>query len=168
MQDSRQDQSKRHILNDRKIDILLSVRQSQHEEAMGHTSAICSAFSLSVAGLLAMMAGVVAANSMPNTWFRLLLALAVAVAVCFIVCYMLDQRRKSDEARIIQSCIETELELCTEGRYLSGKSVLPPECCRKELTEQKKTGWSLTQADRYLVPPLISLGVLVILVILLK
>ncbi len=105
-------------------EILLHFHQSQHEEALQHRQSILNSFSLSTAGLLALLGGAIAAGYMS-------LALKCVVGgAAFIVYWLIGlfigaQRRKTEEAMHIMRTIEKQLRAYDVGTYVPDEPLLP-------------------------------------------
>jgi hypothetical protein len=139
-------------LNQEQQEVLLSIHQSQHEESMGHRQSIFRAFSLSMAGLMAVLAGAVAPGYMaPDLKWGV--GVAVVVACVFIIRFIRQQRQESERAMQILRTIETRLGLYEKDKYVPEKSVLP-----EEFSKPQAIRMGLSRGDRFLVVALVMLG----------
>ena len=72
-------------------EVLLFIHQSQREESLGHRHSMLSAFSLSMTGLMAILAGAIAIGHIsPGTKWGV--ALAIVVVVLSIFDHAIDRR----------------------------------------------------------------------------
>jgi hypothetical protein len=144
---------------DERREILLFVHQSQHEESLEHRQSILSAFSLSMAGLLAIMAGAITTNSL-SVPAKVGIGVGVFIAFASVTLFIRQQRRKSESAREIQRNIERELSLYEENVYLDEQAVLP-----QKFETPQRDFLGLTHVDLTLIAPLFLLSVCIIVVV---
>jgi len=121
-------------LKEDQLETLRFIHQSQREESLEHRKSIHSVFGLSVAGLAATLAGVIAAQdiSMGKRWVILL---AVGGLCASTLAFMSQQRRESEIAMGIVRRIERRLGLYDDGVYLQGQSVLPQTFAESTIDE---------------------------------
>lgn len=140
-------------------EILMFVHQHQHEASLGHRQAILNAFSLTMTGLMAMMAGAIAIGKM-SIASKLGFSFATIIVCTITVLFIRLQRQKSEEAMKILRSIEGPLGLYEKNAYLSGESVLP-----ESFTKSQKTWMGFTKIDRILTGSVILLSLSLILVV---
>ena len=146
-------------LSQEQREILLFVHQHQHEASLGHRQAILNAFSLTMTGMMAMMAGAIAIGKMSIT-SKLGFSFAVII-VCTITAFFIRlQRQKSEEAMKILRSIEGPLGLYEKNTYLPGESVLP-----KSYSKPQSTRTGFTTIDQILIGSVVLLSLSVILVV---
>jgi hypothetical protein len=147
---------------EQKREILIFVHQSQRDESLEHRKSIHTAFSLTMAGLAAILAGVISAGQI-GSYQKVGVGIAI-MSLCFItLLFMRQQRQEARAAMDILIPIEEELELYEKDIYLKDKSVLPDE-----FRKPKPTTIGLTRGDRLqaiciFILSFIILGVLVLL-----
>ncbi|MFC2004812.1 hypothetical protein ACFLUY_01165 [Chloroflexota bacterium] len=100
------------------------VYQSQIEKTKGHHNSIFNAFSLSIAGLLVLLAGIVNVGFMLfcNKW---IIGFTVSIIGLVVLVFIIQQRREIEKARIIMRPIERKLRLYDEGAYIPETRILP-------------------------------------------
>ncbi len=140
-------------------EVLLFVHQSQHEESMQHRQSIFNAFSLSMAGLMAIVAGAIAPGYMASN-LKWGVGVAVAVVCVFIIHFIRQQRQESEKAMGILRTIEKQLELYENGKYILGTSVLP-----QGFTKSPTRLLGFTRGDWFAIFALVFLGLSIIAVL---
>jgi len=96
-------------LSEQQREILLFVHQSQHEESLQHRRSILNAFSLSVTGLMAIMAGAIAIGHM-SVNLKNGVVIAIVVVWVSVIAFIRQERQKSEEAMEILRSIEEPLK----------------------------------------------------------
>jgi FtsH-binding integral membrane protein len=142
-----------------KLDVLLAVYQSQRQEALQHRQNMFNAFSLTVAGFMVILAGVVSTSSL-SCVLRWVVGLAVVVICLVVILFIRQQRRKTREGMSILLPIERELRLFERGEYLQDRSVLP-----SDFSTLPGTTMGLSHGDWYLAIWLAALAALVLITI---
>jgi hypothetical protein len=106
-------------------EVLLAVYQGQRAEAAQHRQSIFNAFAFSIAGLLAIAAGVVAPGHLGAQlkWMIAIVTLIVWVSMCI---YIRSQRVESDKAMAVMREIERHLKLFDKGALIPDVAILPP------------------------------------------
>jgi hypothetical protein len=131
-----ENEQKQGQMSDKELEVLLQVYGGQRSEARGKKTTIFNLFSLTAAGLLTIIAGLVAAAA-TTTGIGLAPKVIVGVGVLLIWLLVLrftqQQRAGVDEAMQIMRKIEKHLGLFESGRYIPGTSVYPPEYCAPPL-----------------------------------
>ncbi len=139
---------------------LRSVRQSLHEESLGHRNSIFNVFSLTLAGLMTVLAGILALGHM-QTSLKWSIVVAITLVWVAAVSFMHQQRRKSDYAMRIMRRIETQLELDKVGAYIPGMRVFPEDFTDESgrSTDESRGSRIFSRGDWYLVLTLTGLAV---------
>lgn len=107
-------------------DLLLAVYEGQRSESLQHRQSLFNAFSLSLAGLLAMAAGVLAAPKL-DTGLRWLVAGVVVIVCASMFMLIRKQRAESEKAMCIMRRIESYLRLFEKGSVIPNETVLPSD-----------------------------------------
>ncbi len=134
-------------------EILLHIHQIQHDQSLSHRQSIFNAFSLALAGLMALMAGALAPGKM-SLGLKIPVSTAVVAACVIIIIYIHRQRESSERAMGIIRAIDKRLDLFEPNEYLPGKSVLPETYA----CPQPKWGGFSTRIDVWLVSALVVLS----------
>ena len=140
-------------------EILLFVHQHQYEAPLGHRQAILNAFSLTMTGMMAMMAGAIAIGKMSIT-SKLGFSCAIIIVCTITALFIQRQRQQSEEAMKILRSIEGPLGLYEKNAYLPGDSVLPESYSRPQSTRM-----GFTKIDQLLVGSVVLLSLSAILVV---
>jgi hypothetical protein len=139
-------------------EVLLFIHQSQREESLAHRRSILTAFSLSMTGLMAILAGAVAIGHIsPGTKWGV--ALAVVSVVLSVFCFIWGQRKKAEEGMEIVRSVEGRLRLFQPGVYLAEDFRLPESFKGPARTPVSPLTWN----D---LCEVVSLGLLALIVIL--
>jgi hypothetical protein len=140
-------------------EVLLFIHQSQREESLGHRHSILTAFSFSMTGLMAILAGAIAIGHIsPGTKWGV--ALAIVVVVFSIFLFFWGQRNKAEEGMRIVRSIDERLRLHEPGEYLAERPLYP-----ESFKRPAPTPIPLTPNDWCALASLCVLAFLVILVI---
>lgn len=148
-------------LNSEQRQTLRFIHQAQRDESLGHRKSIFNAFSLSMAGLLVVLAGVVSADAMLPI-LKGVISFAVVVVGIMICSFIWQQRQESEKGMKIMRQIERQLGLYDVGRYISGQEVLPTE-----LQGPTNMKLGITKGDWFQVIPLVLLALSIIVVVIL-
>jgi len=105
-------------------ELLLAVYEGQRAESLQHRQTIFNSFSLSMAGLLAIAAGVVAPGHL-SCELKVIIAVVVLFVVISITYFICTQRAKSEEAMKIMRELEKHFRLFDKGTIIEGKQILP-------------------------------------------
>jgi len=136
-------------------DTLLAVYEGQRAESLQHRQSIFNAFSVSLAGLLAIAVGVAAQDHLepPLKWT---IAIAVFIVWVSIFIFIRSQRAESEKAMDVMRKIESNLKLFEEDAFISKDTVLPPD-----LAVSPTLILGMKKADRFLVGSLafVTIGV---------
>jgi hypothetical protein len=111
--------------NSENIDVLIAVYEGQRSESLQHRQSMLNAFSLSLTGLLALAAGVLAAPNL-DIKLRCLLAFVVFVVCVTMTRLIQKQRIESEKGMSIMRKIEAHLRLFTKGGVIPNETILPP------------------------------------------
>lgn len=141
------------------IDILLSVVQGQRQESIQHRQTILNLFSLSIAGLMVILGGVISANKLSCELIWIIGIGIGTICIC-IPLFICQQRKESDKGMEVMRTIEKHLKLYKENSFIPGKSILPGSFANE------KRG--LTTADYFQTFTIIFLGLIIILAIICK
>lgn len=139
--------------------ILLSVYEAQRQESLQHRQTIFSTFSLSMVGLMAVLAGVIAPGHMPST-LKWPVAIAIVVISISTIRFIRQQRQESEKAMRIMRSVEDRLGFYDPGRYLPGQPLLPAEYSRSHAT---RTGFS--REDLFSAASILLLGIVIIILL---
>jgi FtsH-binding integral membrane protein len=112
---------------DQKVKLALHFHSALRQESYGHRQSILRGFSLSVAGLLAVLAGVLSKGvHLPNhlgSW----MVVGLFTLVILIIAFMFGQRRKSNEALRKALDIERRLSCYEPYAIFPDCTLLPPK-----------------------------------------
>jgi hypothetical protein len=122
-----ENEQKQGQMSDKELEVLLQVYGGQRSEARGKKTTIFNLFSLTAAGLLTIIAGLVAAAAGIGLGAKVVVGLGVLIMLLLVLRFTQQQRDGVEEARQIMINIEEHLGLFESGRYLRDKSVYPPE-----------------------------------------
>src|SRR5206468_5100631 len=101
----------------------------QRAESLQHRQSLFNAYSLSLAGLMAIAAGVLAVSDL-DAGMRWVVAILVVVVCVTMLLLIHKQRTESEKAMRIMRRIEVYLRLCEPGALIPGESVLPEDFVR--------------------------------------
>jgi hypothetical protein len=138
-----------------KQEMLRFVHQSLHETSLQHRQSIFNIFSLSIAGLMVVLGGVISINKMSYN-LKCVIGVEVTIACFILLVFMWQQRSKSEKAMKIMRKIEIQLRLCEGNVYLPNEPVFTEEFCKP------KTWLGLTYGDWLQVLIIVSLGLAII------
>lgn len=148
--------ARRRCLYEQDQEVLLAVYEGQRAESLQHRQSLFNAYSLSLAGLMAIAAGVLAVSDL-MVGLRVVIA-AVVVVVCVSMFLLIHkQRAESEKAMQIMRRIESYLQLFESGALIPGESVLPPGFANPPVLKCGLTEGDWLQAGALI---LVSIGIL--------
>ncbi len=112
---------------DQKLKIALHFHECLKQESLGHRQTILRAFSLSVAGLLAVIAGIISTENRIQTPLSTWLTAGLFAVVIIMVKFMICQRIKSNEAINQALEIERRISCYCHDRIIPEKTLLPED-----------------------------------------
>ncbi|MGA2300223.1 MAG: hypothetical protein ABSG77_05965 [Candidatus Acidiferrum sp.] len=134
-------------------ELLLAVYDGQRAEAAQHRQSIFNAFTFSMAGLLAIAAGVVAPGHL-DTKLKCTIWLVTVILWFSTSIFIRNQRGESDKAMEVMRKIERHLKLFESGVLIPGVAVLPQDFA------QASSRWlKMSKADRFHVAWLAALTI---------
>jgi hypothetical protein len=140
-------------------EILLSVYEAQRQESLQHRQTIFNTFSLSMVGLMAILAGVIAPGHMPST-LKWPVAIAIVIISISTIRFIRQQRQESEKAMRIMRSVENHLGFYEPGRYWPDQSLLP-----KEYSKSHTTWTGLSRADLFSAASILLLGIVIIILL---
>jgi len=143
-------------------ELLLAVYEGQRTESQQHRQTIFNSFSLSMAGLLAIAAGVVAPGHL-LVELKWIIAAVVFIVLASISIFIRSQRAESEKAMKVMRKIERHLRLFKKSAFITDETVLP-----LEFSQPPRFTLGMTKADWFHVSSLalVSIGIWLLLVFL--
>jgi len=143
-------------------ELLLAVYEGQRAESLQHRQTIFNSFSLSMAGLLAIAAGIVAPGHLPVE-LKCIIGSVVLIVLASISIFIVSQRAESEKSMKIMRKIELHLNLFEPNAVITDDTVLP-----KKYSKPARFTLGLTTADWHHVGSLIlvSIGIWILLLFL--
>jgi hypothetical protein len=112
-------------MEDRIVDILKYVHESQKAESLQHRQNLFNAFAWWTTVLLAFVGAITALDDPLNDTAKVIIGIAISILSVFVIAFVWRQRAFAGEGLEIAQNIEKYLGLFEEGRYLPNQVVLP-------------------------------------------
>jgi uncharacterized membrane protein YhhN len=142
--------------------LLISVYNGQRSESLQHRQSLLNAYSLSLAGLMAIAGGILVAPKVTaaSRW----IIVAVVVIVCVSMFMLIRrQRAESEKAMCIMRNIENHLGLFSVGTLIPNEIVLP-----EEFTKSPHMRCGLTSGDWLQARTLLLVGIGIVSLVLFR